>query len=62
MLQVTLPTERCSKHAVEENDMDTPNYEPNSTCPVHSHSHYTNCLPGAQSHIHSHFLGSTRWK
>jgi len=36
MLQVTLPTERCSKHAVEENHMDTPNYEPNSTCPVHS--------------------------
>jgi len=36
MLQVTLSTGRCSKHAVEENHMDTPNYEPNSTCPVHS--------------------------
>jgi hypothetical protein len=36
MLQVTLPTVSCSKHAVEENHMETPNYEPNSTCPVHS--------------------------
>jgi hypothetical protein len=36
MLQVTLPTARCNKHAVEENHMDTPNYEPNSICPVHS--------------------------
>jgi hypothetical protein len=36
MLRVTLSTGRCSKHAVEENHMNTPNYESNSTCPVHS--------------------------
>jgi hypothetical protein len=62
MLQVTLPTGRCGKHAVEEKHMGTPHYEPNSTCPVHGLTLHqlTACLE--QSLRHSHFLDSTTWK